>query len=51
MFASIGTLYVVKTYDRDGSRDHARQRAVGATAVQPVSDGGLSRTTIDPTSR
>lgn len=52
MFASIGTLYVVKTFDRDGGRDRNRLRDLGAlSAVQPTSEGGLARTAIDPAMR
>ncbi|MCE1237918.1 MAG: hypothetical protein LWW93_16330 [Hyphomicrobiales bacterium] len=52
MFATIGTLYIVKTYDRDGGRDRSRLRDLGATSAIPAgSEGGLSRTAVDPAMR
>lgn len=50
---SIGSLYIVKTWDRDtATRDRRHQRDVAAiTAAAPLHGVGLVRTVVDHPSR
>ena len=50
MLASIGSLYIIKTADRDSmARGHLRSIGLGGT---PTRAGiGLVRTAVDPTGR
>ena len=50
MLASIGSLYIVKTADRDGTaRGHLRSIGLGGTPAR--AEVGLVRTAVDPTGR